>query len=263
MLPPARPPTLRCGTKHPPHALVHTGRMNTNQLAQVGALVGEPARAGMLIALLDGRALTATELATAAHVTPATASRHLALLVEAGLLRVRQQGRHRYHQLASAEVARMLEGMMQLAVTQAGARRPVTGPRDATMRFARTCYDHLAGRLAVAIADRLVEAGAVRIEDDTALVTERAAETLQGLGLHASAIPGGARPPCRPCLDWGERRVHLAGRFGALLCSHCVAQGWLLQRQGTRSLALTPAGATAFRHWLGGERWLAITRAVD
>jgi DNA-binding transcriptional ArsR family regulator len=263
MLPPETPATLRCATKHGPGGLVHTGRMNTNQVARVGALVGEPARAGMLIALLDGRALTATELAAVAHITPATASRHLALLVEAGLLRVRQQGRHRYHQLASAEVARMLEGIMQLAAPQPGARRPVTGPRDATMRFARTCYDHLAGRLAVAIADRLVEAGAVRIEDETAVVTEVAADALQGLGLHAAALPGGPRPPCRPCLDWGERRVHLAGRLGTLLCSHCVAQGWLLQKHGTRSLALTPAGATAFRHWLGSERWQAITHAAD
>src|SRR5512142_3266732 len=118
--------------------------MNTNQMARVGAMVCEPARAAMLLALMDGRALTANELATAAHVTPATASRHLGLLVEGGLLRVNQQGRHRYHQLASGEVARVLEGMMQLAVPPS-VQRVVTGPRDARLRFARTCYDHLAG----------------------------------------------------------------------------------------------------------------------
>jgi DNA-binding transcriptional ArsR family regulator len=263
MLRPARAAMLRRGTKHRARPLVQTCRMNTNQVARIGALVGEPARAGMLVALLDGRALTATELASVAHITPATASRHLALLVEAGLLRLRQQGRHRYHQLASAEVARVLEGIMQLAMAQAGARRPVTGPRDASLRFARTCYDHLAGRLAVAIADRLVEVGAVRIDDDTAVVTERAGEALQGLGLHAALPTGGPRPPCRPCLDWGERRLHLAGRLGTLVCSHCVAQGWLLQRHGTRGLALTPGGATAFRHWLGSERWQAITQPAD
>jgi DNA-binding transcriptional ArsR family regulator len=118
--------------------------MNTNQLARIGGLVGEPARAGMLLALMDGRALTATELATVARIASPTASRHLALLVEAGLLRVRQQGRHRYHELASAEVARMLEGMLQLAVAPPRAPLPLTGPRDASLRFARTCYDHLA-----------------------------------------------------------------------------------------------------------------------
>ena len=238
--------------------------MNTNQVARIGGLVGEPARAGMLLALMDGRALTATELATVAHITSATASRHLALLVEAGLLRVRQQGRHRYHQLASAEVARMLEGIMQLAVAQPCARLPLTGPRDATLRFARTCYDHLAGRLAVALADRLVELDAVRIEDDTAVVTEHASAALRGLGLHIAAVqPQGQRPPCRPCLDWGERRVHLAGRLGTLLCSHCMERGWLLRKPGIRSLELTPAGAAAFRNWLGVERWDLLVREDD
>ena len=233
--------------------------MNTNQMARMGALVGEPARAGMLLALMDGRALTARELAAAARVAPPTASRHLALLVESGLLHVNRQGRHRYHRLASAEVARVLEGLLQLAGAQPSPRAPVTGPRDATMRFARTCYDHIAGRLGVALADRLVEEGAVLIADDTAVVTDRAAAVLHGLGLHAAQFEtGGQRPACRPCLDWGERRVHLAGRLGTLLCSHCVQEGWLLRKPQSRALALTPAGAKAFRNWLGIERWQAL-----
>lgn len=235
--------------------------MNTNQVARIASLVGEPARAGMLLALMDGRALTAHELASAAHVTPATASRHLGLLVEHGLLRVERQGRHRYHRLASGEVAQLLEGIMQLAVAQAEPVRPATGPRDARLRFARTCYDHLAGRLGVAIADRLVAEGAVRIEDGTALVTERAPPVLASLGLQAGELqaPGRARPACRPCLDWSERRPHLAGRLGALLCAHCLQQGWLLQRRGTRIVELTPRGAVALRDWLGAERWQALS----
>ncbi len=227
--------------------------MNTNQVARVAALVGEPARTGMLVALLDGRALTAHELANAGRITPATASRHLALLVEAGLLRMERQGRHRYHRLATPEVARLLESIMQLAAG-AAPRRVVTGPRDAAMRLARTCYDHLAGAVAVAIADRLVEAGAVVIEDDTAVVTDRAGAVLEALGLSRDALRGdgpSARPPCRPCLDWGERKMHLAGRFGALLCSQCLQQGWLLRKAGTRALDLTPRGALALRNWLG------------
>lgn len=235
--------------------------MNTNQVARIAALVGEPARANMLLALMDGRALTANELAAAAHVGAATASRHLAQLVDGGLLRVNAQGRHRYHRLASAEVARLLEGMMQLAVATAPARPVATGPRDTNLRFARTCYDHLAGRLAVAIADRLVEERAVLIEEEAAVVTDRAAAALQGLGVTADmlAAPAGRqRPACRPCLDWGERRMHLAGRLGTLLCTHSLESGWLLRRPQSRALELTPAGAVAFRDWLGVARWQAL-----
>ena len=203
--------------------------MNTNQIARIAGLVGEPARTGMLVALMDGRALTAHELAQAGHVTPATASRHLALLVEAELLRVEKQGRHRYHRLASVEVARVLEGIMQLAAQSAPtAPRIATGPRDAAMRLARTCYDHLAGGIAVAMAERLVEDGAVVIEDDTAIVTDRAAAALDGLGLRSEILHAqgaGRRPPCRPCLDWGERRMHLAGRLGSRAVRTLPADG--------------------------------------
>jgi len=239
--------------------------MTTNQIARIAALVGEPARTGMLVALMDGRALTANELAAAGRITPATASRHLSLLVEAQLLKVERQGRHRYHRLASAEVARVLEGIMQLAAQSTPpAARIATGPRDATMRLARTCYDHLAGGLAVAIAEKLVEDGAVVVEDDTAAVTDRAAVVLAGLGLRSELVNvqgTGKRPACRPCLDWGERRMHLAGRLGTLLCAHSLEMGWLLQKPGTRALALTPRGATAFRDWLGPQRWQHLATA--
>ena len=234
--------------------------MNTNQVARIAALVGEPARAGMLLALMDGRALTARELAAAAHVGAPTASRHLALLVEAGLLRASAQGRHRYHRLASPEVARVLEGILRISALQAPAAPVPTGPRDAGLRLARTCYDHLAGRIAVAVADRLVEEGAVVLEEDTAVVTARAAEPLRALGLEEPAWDDGQRrrPACRPCLDWSERRPHLAGRLGALLCTHSLQHGWLLRQPGARALALTPAGAVAWRDWLGLQRWQAV-----
>ena len=231
--------------------------MNPNQVARIAALVGDPARAGMLLALMAGRALTAKELATVARITPATGSRHLALLVDAGLLRVSPQGRHRYHQLASPDVARLLEGIMQLAAAGSSAPTLATGPRDPRMRFARTCYDHLAGRLAVALADRLVEERAVVIDDETAVLTDRAPTVLASLGLDGIAPAQGSskRPACRPCLDWGERRMHLAGRLGTLLCSHTLQQGWLLQKADSRTLELTPRGATALRDWLGVRRW--------
>jgi DNA-binding transcriptional ArsR family regulator len=233
--------------------------MNTNQIARIASLVGEPARTGMLVALMDGRALTAHELAAAGRITPPTASRHLALLVEAGLLRVQKQVRHRYHCLASPEVAHVLEGIMQLASRSSpGANRVATGPRDDAMRLARTCYDHLAGRLAVGIAEKLVEDGAVVIDGEAAEVTARAGAVLEGLGLRCELLLAhgpGKRPQCRPCLDWGERRMHLAGRLGALLCSHCLQMGWLLQRSDSRALSLTPQGAVVMREWLGPKRW--------
>jgi len=257
--------------------------MNTNQIAHIAALVGEPARTGMLLALMDGRALTARELADAAHITPATASRHLALLVEARLLSVQSQGRHRYHRLATPEVARLLEGLMQLAVGQAPATRPVAvGPRDAALRQARTCYDHIAGRLGVAVAEHLLEEGAIVFDGEAGgQVTDRAASVLGRLGLDLGGEPAGGavggdgsgrsgssgssgragrsqRPLCRPCLDWSERRPHMAGRLGALVCTHCLDQGWLLRRDGSRALGIAPPGAAALRDWLGTARWGAV-----
>ena len=243
--------------------------MNTNQIAHVAALIGEPARTAMLVALMDGRALTAHELASAAGIGAAAASRHLGLLVEAGLLGVAQQGRHRYHRLASPEVARVIESIMQLGAQQLPSpRRVVTGPRDAQMRLARTCYDHLAGRIAVAIAGKLVDEGAVVIEDDTAQVTDRAAAVLAPLGITRAMLQGddaggSRRPGCRACLDWGGRRMHLAGRFGALVCSHCLQQGWLLRKPKSRALEVTPAGAKKLRDWMGLERWGEVVAAGD
>lgn len=236
--------------------------MNTNQIAHIAGLVGEPARTAMLMALMDGRALTARELADAGHITAQTASRHLALLVEAGLLRLERQGRHRYHRLASADVARVLEGLMQLAVQrpapETAARRVVVGPRDAALRTARTCYDHIAGRLGIAITEHLLDEGAMAFDGDAGgHVTAQAAPVLQRLGIDTAAHPagGGKRPHCRPCLDWSERRMHVAGRLGAMICSHCLAEGWLLRRADSRALEITPGGAVALRNWLGHARW--------
>ncbi|MES2612849.1 MAG: helix-turn-helix transcriptional regulator [Pseudomonadota bacterium] len=240
--------------------------MNTNQIAHIAGLVGEPARTAMLMALMDGRALTARELADAGHITAQTASRHLALLVEAGLLRLERQGRHRYHRLASADVARVLEGLMQLAVQQpasATPRRVVVGPRDTALRTARTCYDHIAGRLGVAITEHLLGEGAMAFDGDAGgHVTAQAAPVLRRLGLYEAAgqatAGSGKRPHCRPCLDWSERRMHVAGRLGAMICSHCLDQGWLLRRSDTRALEITPGGAVALRNWLGHARWNAV-----
>ncbi|HVR51549.1 MAG TPA: winged helix-turn-helix domain-containing protein [Pseudorhodoferax sp.] len=235
--------------------------MNTNHIARIAALVGEPARAAMLIELMDGRALTAHELARAAHVAAPTASRHLAQLVEAGLLQVEPRGRHRYHRLASAEVARLLESIMQLAGQAPARPRVRVGPRDADLRQARLCYDHLAGRLGLAIAEGLLAERAIAFDGDSGHVTDRAGAVLQrwGLALDAQAqAPGSRRPYCRPCLDWSERQSHVAGRLGAMLCAHCLAQGWLLRKPDSRALTISGAGAARLRDLLGLQAWQRV-----
>jgi DNA-binding transcriptional ArsR family regulator len=163
--------------------------VSTTALAETAALVGDPARANVLSALMDGRALTAAELARAASVAPQTASGHLARLTTAGLLAVEKQGRHRYHRLASPEVARMLEGIMAVAeIGPERARRPVSvGPRDLAMRTARTCYDHLAGKLAVAMADAMVEWGHMELSPDGGALTPDGAVFLRSLGVDLGA----------------------------------------------------------------------------
>ena len=225
----------------------------THQIAEIASHLAEPARIAMLAALMDGRALTATELASVAAITPQTASTHLARLTLAHLLRVERQGRHRYHRLATPEVARMLEGVMQLASAREGdGFTPLVGPRDEALRNARTCYDHIAGRLGVAIADGLVNAGAVELDDDAGLVTERGVGLLRraGIDVAASGAPKTARPArrlCRACLDWSERRFHIAGRLGAAICRHALEQRWVRRLEDTRALEVTAAGRTALR----------------
>lgn len=228
---------------------------STAMFAEIAALAGDPARAAMLNALMDGRALTATELASVAGVTPQTASGHLTRLTTTGLLAVERQGRHRYHRLASPIIAGMLESIMQVASTLAPPRRKVaTGPRDLALRTARTCYDHLAGRLGVALADALVEAGHAEIDGDAGAITDGGVAFLAGIGLD---LDGGretrrrSRVLCRPCLDWSERRPHLAGAVGAAICSHSFDQGWIRRVQGTRAVAITPKGQLALRQAFG------------
>ena len=230
---------------------------STNRIAATAALVGEPARAAMLAALMDGRALTATELADVAGIAPQTASGHLARLAAAGLLGVVRQGRHRYHRLASPAVAGLLEAIMQVATALPGDARPrsVARPADAAMRAARTCYDHLAGRLGVMIADAMLDRGLVELTEDSGALTEAGARFLRDIGIDLAARPAGARPStrifCRPCLDWSERRVHLAGVVGAAICSHCLDAGWVRRIAGTRALALPPHGRRALARAFG------------
>jgi DNA-binding transcriptional ArsR family regulator len=234
--------------------------MASNALfAEIAALSGDPARASMLHALMDGRALTATELARAAGVTPQTASGHLHRMTAVGLLSVQIQGRHRYHRLATPSVARMLESIMQVASELAPDRRTFTvGPKDAALRKARTCYDHFAGRLGVSLTDALIERGHIELTHDAGLLTESGITFLSELGLDtgpmlARRTKHSGRVLCRPCLDWSERRPHLAGAVGAAICAHGMHQGWTTRLHGTRAVLITRKGERIFRERFGAR----------
>lgn len=220
-------------------------------LAETGALIGEPARTAMLVMLMDGRALTAGELARASGVTPATASGHLARLVDGGLLAVAAQGRHRYFRLASPAVARMIESMMGVAGVVDAARRcrPVrTGPADQAMRRARRCYDHLAGDVAVQIADFLAVSGYLEWTSEAAEITSTGAGFLERLGVD---LAHRQRAFCRPCMDWSERRPHVAGAVGRSLFQLFLERHWIRPAPAGRTVTITATGARAFAQHFG------------
>ena len=216
------------------------------RIAMIASLMGDPARANILVALLDGRALTAKELSFAARVSPQTTSGHLAKLTEGGLLSMERQGRHRYFRLASQPVGQMLESVMAVAGPE--PKRISTWRGGEALRNARTCYDHLAGRLGVAIADAMTERGLLTLSADGGEVTETGIEFLDAFG----AVPApGKRVFCRACLDWSERRPHIAGRVGAALAQRCFELGWIARMRDTRAVAITPSGRGGFADRFG------------
>jgi DNA-binding transcriptional ArsR family regulator len=214
------------------------------ELAALAALMGDVSRANILGALMDGRALTALELSLAAGVTPQTTSSHLAKLKEAGLLVLQKQGRHRYYRLASAQVARTVESLMALTA-DGPPRHRAKSKLDDELAAARTCYDHIAGRLGVSICDALVEREYVVFDKDAGEVTAIGHEFFAGLGIDLLTAAKYRRVFCRPCLDWTERRPHVAGRLGAEIADLCFTKKWLTRNVGTRALTVTGQGSRA------------------
>jgi DNA-binding transcriptional ArsR family regulator len=224
--------------------------LGASSMSEIAALVGNPARANVLMALLDGRALTASELAYAAGVSPQTTSGHLAKLTQARLLALTKQGRHCYYRLASPQVGRMLEGIMSVAADGPSRYRP-HWRGDEELRTARTCYDHLAGRLGVALADALMARGHLVLTEDGGMVTPAGEEFLVGFGLDMHRIARGHRAFCRPCLDWSERRPHLAGAVGAALAARCFELGWVARVRDTRALKIPSQGRRGLAETFG------------
>lgn len=222
-------------------------------ITSIGAVVGDHARAAMLLMLMDGRAYTASELARIAAITPQTASSHLRRLGDAGLVAVQSQGRHRYHRLASAQVAEMLEGIMRVAGQPAAPSwHPRSGPRDAALRKARSCYGHLAGELGVAIAGCLAASGHLGATFEGWRPTPAGAAFLGGLNRPlAEALERDAGVPaarfCRGCLDWSERRQHMAGVLGEAMLQGFLEDRWLRRVDGSRALSITPEGRRRLR----------------
>jgi DNA-binding transcriptional ArsR family regulator len=228
-----------------------------NTIAEVASLIGDPARANILSALMGGHALTAGELAGYAGVTAQTTSGHLAKLAEARLIALEKQGRHRYYRLASPEVAQAMQSLMAVAATGPKRHHPI-GPRDEALRTARTCYDHIAGRLALALADALCERGFIALVDGVGIVTDDGARFFTNFGIDLAKDERSKRPLCRTCLDWSERRLHLAGQLGAAILNRLLELKWVVRLPDTRALKITNAGqrglATTFRlpqDWLG------------
>jgi DNA-binding transcriptional ArsR family regulator len=221
------------------------------ELARVAGMIGDPTRAAMLGALLGGEALPAGELARQAGVAPATATSHLARLVEHGLLSRRRSGRHRYFTLASADVAAALEALGRITPSRRDTTAGAPAPNGST-RFARTCYDHLAGVLGVMVTERLLERQLI-VGNDWYEVTAAGDTWFRLLGIDLDVLRRSRRVVARPCLDWTERRDHLAGGAGAALASLMLERRWITRVEGTRAVRLTLRGREALFRTLGLE----------
>ena len=215
-------------------------------IAVLGSLIGDPARANMLTALMSGKALTASELAGEAGITLQTASSHLGKLESGGLIRQRKQGRHRYFALADDEVGSVLESMMGLAALK-GHLRTRSGPKDPALRKARVCYNHLAGELGVRMHDSLVTRQLLAEDGDVLLLTDAGRRFIKRFGIDVEGLESGRRVLCRSCLDWSARRSHLAGSLGAELLQHFYRLGWAKRQKGTRIISFTRQGEGKFR----------------
>lgn len=215
-------------------------------IARIAALIGDNARAEILSALMSGCAYTATELTDMAGVTRQTTSFHLGKLMEAGLVAVDQQGRHRYFRLVGGEVAQLLESLMGFAAKEA-ASRPTFGPREPALRKARICYDHLAGELGVLVYEEMLRHGLLRRDDGGVTLMDQGRRWFEGIGIDVQKAAAQKRTFCRECLDWSERRHHLAGSLGTALLHRIQEMGWAQRERESRAIVFTADGERSLR----------------
>jgi len=215
-------------------------------IARIAALLGDRARADALTALMTDHALTAPELAAVAGVTKQTMSAHLSKLLDAALVEVNQQGRHRYFRLSNADVAGLLESLMGVAF-RTGAVRLISSPRDPALRKARSCYDHLAGELGVLVYEALLRLGMLEITKSTLRLTKAGVAWFAQIGVDTAAITQRHRLLCRPCMDWSERRHHLAGALGTAMLSRFCDLRWVSRSAKSRAIRVTPLGERNFQ----------------
>ncbi len=220
-------------------------------MVEVAALVGDTARATMLGALMGGQALTSSELADLARISRPTASEHLTKMVGAKLLTVTQKRRNRYYCIASPLVAGMLESIKAVAALETPARYQPRSAQDQALRHARTCYDHLAGQLGVAIADALSARRYVVLTEDGGEVTPAGIRFLTGFGAELGSKSRGRRIFCRACLDWSERRYHIGGFVGAEICRRTLELGWVTRQRDARAVVVTAAGRRGLLDTIG------------
>ncbi len=222
-------------------------------IARIAALLGDNARADALTALMTDRALTATELAAVAGVTKQTMSAHLSKLLDASLIAVDRQGRHRYFRLADEDVGGLLESLMGVAF-RTGAVRLLSSPREPALRKARVCYDHLAGELGVLAYESLLRRNLLEMSREGLRLTVSGAEWFRSAGVDPDAAACLRRTLCRPCMDWSERRCHLAGSLGAALLSRVYQRGWARRDRSSRVVLFTSQGERRFRELLGAAK---------
>ena len=218
----------------------------TPNIARIGALIGDPARASMLAALMSGKALTAIELSREASITPQTASSHLAKLEQGGLLKTRKQGRHKYVSLLNDEVAQALEALMGLVANDALVHTR-TGPSDAAMRSARVCYNHLAGDKGVQLYDSLIRQRYLKNTNGALTLTKTGELFVTEFGIELEQLKRGKSALCRECLDWSERRSHLAGSLGRACLTRFEELRWVKRTEGSRAITFTCKGITGFK----------------